>query len=1031
MKRLLFLILLLFSATLQAMNVKSVDIGYEHVSGLTYRANVTFYLFEPSPVDTFLLIDWGDNTTSNLTVFTNAVVAGDLKKVVYSGVHTYSGPSTFVLSLNYKVRNTNVSNIPLSLNKSIYVESVLTVNPFVGSVTSPLFNNVVPLSVCIGQTAYIDLSATDQQGDVLKYELVACRDSGGVLINGYTTPAASNTFSIDQNSGILTWDMPMNRGLYNFLIRVDKFRNGIFLGSVMRDIVVFTIICQPHTPVLNVPNDTCVLAGNTLAFNVNASYTGNDTIVLSGGGSPLQLQNNPAIFNQPIKGKGSVSSSFIWNASCEHVSPVPYTMYFKAQLEDSLNNCNCATTFNNGSLGPFTASFGRMIGTPCSPGWDGTYYLWFGADSAAPRWAVSPAYDLTSGNFMVVFDLRFADHTGNPGTNCEGPDEPDEGVYLQYSINGASGPWVTMSYWDPSLSAFEGGHVTNLIRWNNYSIVVPDPAISAATRFRWIQTESTGAYYDHWGLDNIWIFKISDKTPVEKKVNLEVIAPAPKNLTVSLDGNNFDLQWNKASCTNAAGYKIYRKSDFYGYIPGECETGVPAYTGYTLIYTGNSVNDTTFTDTNNGEGFSPGNDYCYMVTAWFANGAESQASNEACIQMPELSPVITHVSVLSTSASGNMYIEWSKPSAFDTIANPGPFRYDLYYSAGISGNNWQFLVSKPGLNDTTYTHSLLNTSGAAWRYRVDLMRFSGGTYIKENASGPASSVFLSIVPHDQLLSLSWSYNVTWNNDSFAVFRYNPATLVFDSIATVTQPFYNDSGLVNGVQYCYKIKSFGHYSLSGYAVPLVNWSQESCQNPSDNEPPCIPVLRVIPDCNDISNQLIWSSPLTQCGDGDVAGYKIYFAPGLNSEMVLLSQINNPADTFFIHQGLNSIAGCYSVEAFDTSGNSSAMSNKICIDIEQCDLYLLPNVFTPDGDGSNDYFVPFPYDFVEKIDLKIFNRWGKLVFSTTDPRVLWDGKNMSSGEPCADGVYYYVCDVYEVRLEGVRLRTLKGTVTILKK
>jgi gliding motility-associated-like protein len=89
-----------------------------------------------------------------------------------------------------------------------------------------------------------------------------------------------------------------------------------------------------------------------------------------------------------------------------------------------------------------------------------------------------------------------------------------------------------------------------------------------------------------------------------------------------------------------------------------------------------------------------------------------------------------------------------------------------------------------------------------------------------------------------------------------------------------------------------------------------------------------------------------------------------------------------------------------------------------------------VFTPNGDGTNDFFIPFPYDFVEKIDLQIFNRWGVVVFKTTDPDINWDGKDKNSKRDCADGVYYYVCDVFEKRLSGLQKRTLSGTIQILR-
>jgi gliding motility-associated-like protein len=95
------------------------------------------------------------------------------------------------------------------------------------------------------------------------------------------------------------------------------------------------------------------------------------------------------------------------------------------------------------------------------------------------------------------------------------------------------------------------------------------------------------------------------------------------------------------------------------------------------------------------------------------------------------------------------------------------------------------------------------------------------------------------------------------------------------------------------------------------------------------------------------------------------------------------------------------------------------------------YRLPNVFTPNGDGYNDYFTPFSdFSSVAKINLTIFDRWGKKVFETNDPAINWDGKDRTTNQPCSDGVYFYICDVFEFTLSGTVKRTIRGTVTILR-
>ena len=81
------------------------------------------------------------------------------------------------------------------------------------------------------------------------------------------------------------------------------------------------------------------------------------------------------------------------------------------------------------------------------------------------------------------------------------------------------------------------------------------------------------------------------------------------------------------------------------------------------------------------------------------------------------------------------------------------------------------------------------------------------------------------------------------------------------------------------------------------------------------------------------------------------------------------------------------------------------------------------------GSNDIYHPLlPYKFVDHIDLKVYNRWGALVFKTTDPDINWDGRNLD-GKVLNDGVYFYEVTVYEIKLAGLIPRSFQGNITII--
>jgi gliding motility-associated-like protein len=67
--------------------------------------------------------------------------------------------------------------------------------------------------------------------------------------------------------------------------------------------------------------------------------------------------------------------------------------------------------------------------------------------------------------------------------------------------------------------------------------------------------------------------------------------------------------------------------------------------------------------------------------------------------------------------------------------------------------------------------------------------------------------------------------------------------------------------------------------------------------------------------------------------------------------------------------------------------------------------MPNVFSPNGDGGNDAFVPLDYTGTPG-RLEIYNRWGQMLHSTTDLATGWNGKVNGSDAPA--GTYYYIVE-----------------------
>ena len=100
------------------------------------------------------------------------------------------------------------------------------------------------------------------------------------------------------------------------------------------------------------------------------------------------------------------------------------------------------------------------------------------------------------------------------------------------------------------------------------------------------------------------------------------------------------------------------------------------------------------------------------------------------------------------------------------------------------------------------------------------------------------------------------------------------------------------------------------------------------------------------------------------------------------------------------------------------------------MENCPEYELPNVFSPNGDNVNDFFIPIKNKHIESVDIKIFNRWGQIVFETTESEINWNGKKRGKKSNCSEGVYFYVCIVNELKLNGIFSRSLKGNVSLIR-
>lgn len=119
-----------------------------------------------------------------------------------------------------------------------------------------------------------------------------------------------------------------------------------------------------------------------------------------------------------------------------------------------------------------------------------------------------------------------------------------------------------------------------------------------------------------------------------------------------------------------------------------------------------------------------------------------------------------------------------------------------------------------------------------------------------------------------------------------------------------------------------------------------------------------------------------------------------------------------------------SGVYSVTV--SIGNCTT-SDEVTITYEDCAFELeLPNVFSPNGSGVNDLFEPISSRGISSMRTTIFNRWGQVVYNTTNIGIRWDGRT-GSGEPVPEGTYFYELE-FTPKNGDPAVRT--GSLTLLR-
>ncbi|MEO9872123.1 T9SS type B sorting domain-containing protein [Ekhidna sp.] len=955
--RFLFVFFFMLSAMIaNATHIRAGEVIAKRVTGLTYQ--FTFIGYRdidgvPFGQGIFDYGDgnfYGDDPGEGIPWGQIENIGNGVEKWEFTLVYTYSSASNYLVSYKEDFRNANIQNISGSVSTSFYVETLVVIDPLITNST-PFFT-VPPIDQgVVGAIFEHNPGAFDPDGDSLSYYFTNPKQDEGLEVNGYQTLidpsfytnfAEGNqskngppTLSIDPVTGTLTWNAPGGATIpdqenreFNVAFVVEEWRriNGVLirLGFVTRDMQIIIWNYDNDPPELEVPEDTCVVAGDIITGIITGTDPDGDPVKIEAFGGSFEISPAASVRPNPAEFQGPPSIlNFEWETDCGLVRIAPYEVQFKA--------------------------------------------------------------------------------TDSP------------------TIPGITNP--------PGQVNFESWRIT-------------------------------------------------------------VVGPAPEGLVAETrPGRSMQLNWDPYSCTNADSMQVWRRVGEFEIDP-TCNPGIPENSGYALIET-LDISDTSYLDSNNNIGLSSGSNYCYRLVALFPSpgGGESIASEEACDSLLIDVPIITNVDIESTSeTAGEILVKWTPPYQINAAAFPPTYTYEVLRKEGQSFGG-TFTSVRPPSTDTTFVDSGLNTEDISYSYRIVLY---DNTDQPVDTSQQASSVRLEPsalvggIKLDWTASVPWSINVQeypyhyiWRDN---VVNGDPESIqLIDSVeVTLDGLTYLDTGDFNGVEldeeteYCYFVTTFGSYDNDLLPEPLINRSQIICAQPSDTIPPC-PLIEVnfTSDSNfscetqfscerqaaglnqELRNVLNWESNIAPECDDDISFFRIYISRSKEVETFVLLDVTTGNE--FIHdsdifnQGLplNSLAFCYYITAVDRSGNESQISEIICN--ENCSQYILPNVFTPNGDGVNDTFTPFTNNgdcprFVESVIFKAFSRAGAELFTynSSDREIggegtvssentifiNWDGKS-NAGKELPAGVYYYSAEVSFVGLnpEG-DVEVINGWVQIIR-
>ncbi|HEU4716897.1 MAG TPA: hypothetical protein VFU15_03655, partial [Bacteroidia bacterium] len=264
----------------------------------------------------------------SMTTVCNGGSNPGVQEYIYEGNVTLPQQCTdWVFSYTLCCRNAAINTIVNPGGDNFYIETHMN-NVAVPCNNSPTFSNRPVPFICDGQTYCFNHGAVDPDGDSLSYTLVTPATGPGTYVT-YISPwsASQPLTSVPAVSfNPQTGDICMTPSMVLvtvMAVRVDEWRNGVNIGSVIRDIQIHVINCTNNLPYITGINNTnqysiSSCAGSTINFNVY-SYDAD-------AGQSLTLTWNGAIpaATFTVSPGPTPVGTFSWTPGPNDISNTPY-----------------------------------------------------------------------------------------------------------------------------------------------------------------------------------------------------------------------------------------------------------------------------------------------------------------------------------------------------------------------------------------------------------------------------------------------------------------------------------------------------------------------------------------------------------------------------------------------------------------------------------------------------------------------------------------------------------------------------------